>query len=518
MKTFFFIICILFLQNIYTQNLPIRSIFLLHGLNGSATHWNVYKPYLDSLLKNKKGVYTINYNSNIGVNNATQEALKQMNYYKNSQNIAIGQSMGGVVLSEVDRINTNTYFGGFITMGSPNNGGAILNDLKNGSDIPDLIKGITFNNFEYKSNTYNLIKEGCNLGSKATINALAAGANSLTGGNLLLKKWFVTALPVSNAISSIFCEFILPKIILEQKSPFKNATQTANDLSVNSAILSNINNTNTETPKIAIYGHEQSPVHWRVLGNYFYDYPWDLERDKTSDENLVNLINDINNITAITENVLNAAGVVYSGLAISAIWWCLPCIPRFVSTAGLNFYAASTCLDFERWISSSEAKWHQIIGAGGYYTQQRNVPQITADCQAQIDAFFDFYDDKYKNPNLSKINWGNYYNLIQNPSCYSNITTTVYYPINYESDGLFNAGTQRLPEDPSDFEYVFDKSGNYIFIQKNNSHVVNLKADKVNHAEFLNHPEIRKKLIQIFQGQNNVNNFFKNTLNQTYNY
>ena len=54
--------------------------------------------------------------------------------------------------------------------------------------------------------------------------------------------------------------------------------------------------------------------------------------------------------------------------------------------------------------------------------------------------------------------------------------------------------------------------------KKNNSHVVNLKADKVNHAEFLNHPEIRKKLIQIFQGQNNVNNFFKNTLNQTYNY
>ena len=53
-----------------------------------------------------------------------------MNYYKNSQNIAIGQSMGGGCISEVDRINTNTYFGGFITMGSPNNGGAILNDLK----------------------------------------------------------------------------------------------------------------------------------------------------------------------------------------------------------------------------------------------------------------------------------------------------------------------------------------------------------------------------------------------------
>ena len=79
------------------------------------------------------------------------------------------------------------------------------------------------------------------------------------------------------------------------------------------------------------------------------------------------------------------------------------------------------------------------------------------------------------------------------------------FPINYQSDGLFSAGAQRLKEDINDFNY----DGN----QKRNSHVVNLPADGANHAELLNHPSVTTWFYNIFIGNTPASNFFKNHIN-----
>jgi hypothetical protein len=64
------------------------------------------------------------------------------------------------------------------------------------------------------------------------------------------------------------------------------------------------------------------------------------------------------------------------------------------------------------------------------------------------------------------------------------VVSTVSFPINNESDGLFNAGTQRIPTDP------FDQS-----------HVVNLRVDGVNHREFYNHRNMTQLFNDIFSGR-----------------
>ena len=81
--------------------------------------------------------------------------------------------------------------------------------------------------------------------------------------------------------------------------------------------------------------------------------------------------------------------------------------------------------------------------------------------------------------------------LLADPNCFETISTVVSLPINYESDGMFNAGTQRIPLDPDD-----------------NTHVVNREVRGVNHREFFNHPSMTQEFRTIFAGNSGANPFF----------
>ncbi|MCX8481898.1 MAG: hypothetical protein ORN58_08270, partial [Sediminibacterium sp.] len=72
------------------------------------------------------------------------------------------------------------------------------------------------------------------------------------------------------------------------------------------------------------------------------------------------------------------------------------------------------------------------------------------------------------------------------PYSYQEVLTDVRLPINYQSDGLFNAGSQRLPYDAS------------------NLNVVNVKVEGVNHAEFYNHPNVTNFFYNTFRGEQDI--------------
>jgi hypothetical protein len=67
----------------------------------------------------------------------------------------------------------------------------------------------------------------------------------------------------------------------------------------------------------------------------------------------------------------------------------------------------------------------------------------------------------------------------------------ILFPINNQSDGLFNAGAARIPEDPNRVD-----------------HVVNLEVKKANHQELLNHRNMTQMLKDIFHGNTPANPFF----------
>ena len=111
-----------------------RTIYFTHGYgDDNIRPWRIYTPFINQLPGRPTTIPTP-YISDLGVGSAVSQVNNQMNFSanSNSNNIAIGQSMGGIVLRESDRLNPRRRFGGLITLGSPNRGGAVINAMQNG--------------------------------------------------------------------------------------------------------------------------------------------------------------------------------------------------------------------------------------------------------------------------------------------------------------------------------------------------------------------------------------------------
>ena len=71
-----------------------------------------------------------------GIDNATNRVISDVSSSigANTQNIAIGHSMGGLMIRNVERLpGGNGMFGGIITINSPNYGAPIANSISDGS-------------------------------------------------------------------------------------------------------------------------------------------------------------------------------------------------------------------------------------------------------------------------------------------------------------------------------------------------------------------------------------------------
>jgi pimeloyl-ACP methyl ester carboxylesterase len=131
-----------------------RNVVWVHGWEGSADSWNVYNNLFSNSLNMKS--YRVEYTGKnwiSGINtyaNSLEEAadiaqqqLTGQSYPNSSNNIFIAHSAGGLVTRQIDKSrNSDAYFGGFVTFGTPHKGALIADAAASGKVSPWLHDGI----------------------------------------------------------------------------------------------------------------------------------------------------------------------------------------------------------------------------------------------------------------------------------------------------------------------------------------------------------------------------------------
>jgi pimeloyl-ACP methyl ester carboxylesterase len=211
-----------------------RNVVWVHGMGGDQSAWEYYETAFTR--ERQMNGHRNKYETRYGIDYAAGEVISDVSTSvgSNSQNIAIGHSMGGLMVRDVERLpGGNGMFGGLITVNSPNYGAPIANSISDGS-----LDGI--------------ISDAC---------------NKLTAGPL--NQGFPIPWVIMGSVTNDVLCHILSNIDIIQDIAGSSTTRT--DLSVGSAAISRINSFPTTTPRISIWSYEDSPVHWRLASSFDTD-------------------------------------------------------------------------------------------------------------------------------------------------------------------------------------------------------------------------------------------------------
>jgi pimeloyl-ACP methyl ester carboxylesterase len=211
-----------------TQN---RRVNFLHGLNGSNGSWNPFATFLRDQDNRRMNITNPSFTSDGGLGAIASDASGQS--VLNPDAIAICHSMGGVIARRIDRAATspNQTFGGIITVGSPMDGAPVANSVVNGD------AGRAIGDAFY---------------------AISRGPLASLGFANFTVQFF------GNSVGAFFLPEWLDRTI--GPSAFGNDAATLNDLKVGGSGIESDKNANpTNTPKISIWGNEDSPTHWNII-------------------------------------------------------------------------------------------------------------------------------------------------------------------------------------------------------------------------------------------------------------
>jgi pimeloyl-ACP methyl ester carboxylesterase len=207
-----------------------RNVLFLHGLNGDNTDWQPFVSRFSTFGSDARRMNSFNqsYTSTGGLSNITSSVSTSGS---GVSSIAICHSMGGVVARRLDKNSNGSLVGGIVTVGSPLDGAPIANALTDGRATYAV------------SNAVSLMSRGP-LATLGFISPLITfTGNSL--GALYLPDLVNVALNVNRF----------------------GGSATVNDLKVGgSGIEQDKASTPTSTPKISIWGNEESPIHWNIFG------------------------------------------------------------------------------------------------------------------------------------------------------------------------------------------------------------------------------------------------------------
>ncbi|MBO0930506.1 alpha/beta hydrolase [Fibrella aquatilis] len=387
-----------------------RGAVWVHGLGSDANEWAQWA----NLFTAERQLNTLSrgsFTSENGVANMAGQV--RGSYTANEQSIYFGHSLGGVVGRQIDATDGNT-FGAIITAGSAHDGARIANAAGNGELV-------------------NAVSDG--------IDALASGPGGDPTLNLLTGGLF----NVAGIVVSVAANYLKQPAQVYLNNNFLN--QTAQDLSEGSGYLNGgPRTTQTNTPKLLIYGNEESPVHWRIASEAAFN-----------DERMADWAN-----TAF--DIYSAAMWTNYGLAaaVGAVTFGLGAIP-FVASAirwsrGMN------------WVRyDSERVWNYLIGAG--------IPATFTVCQQNINwgSF-----GQCMNAVGQGATYDDYIRCQQQnsyQSCY-----TYYASTNGQSDGFIKAPSQ------SGFNSAWA------------SNAIRVEAQGVNHLQMKKHPRMRDIYNQAFDG------------------
>jgi len=290
-----------------------RNVAWVHGLDGNASSWQHYNQIFDNE-RNLNSLRTT-YNTENGITNSSNQVINSMNTRygnnangaNNSQNLGIGHSMGGLMLRDADRITANgtKKFGGYITFTSPNYGAPISNSLIDGS-------------------VENAAENACN--------KLADGP----AAQLFSLPWGI----VSNLATNVLCDKFIDNDLVQglQGTPVTN-----NDLRVGSQTINDINDYNTNLPRISIWAEENSPVHWRMISSNLYG-------------NNTKFVNTVNTARGVYNGfyIYNTSLAVVTG--VFGFW-----NPFAWGLTATYTYRATQWKKGRNWIDDSENIWSSLI-------------------------------------------------------------------------------------------------------------------------------------------------------------
>ena len=310
-----------------------RNIVWVHGLGGSQASWQHY----DDLFDNERKINSIRgtHNTENGiVSGAITHSTSVQNFVdtqlgseaQNPQNLAVGHSMGGLMIREIDRTtsSSNRRFGGLITVNSPNEGAYVSNSVLN---------GVAATQASY------------------ACSQLTAGPNASGFTKILFDNIDTDDMCVIQDASFVY-NFI--------------PENSVDDLAEESQEINDLNSYSNSIPKIAIWSHENSPVHWRLLSTMINDNP-----------NLTTNPSINNKIAAISQpndywllSVVNISKIVYSTMETlyNVIGnFCMSIPFRWFAycraEAVTNYYKASQWKKGRLWLHNSESIWSTLIGA-----------------------------------------------------------------------------------------------------------------------------------------------------------
>ena len=230
-KVIIFLMLFLFALPKITAFAQNRNVYWVHGLGGNETAWEYYA----NIFTSERKINSIRQNYGPTTDGLAPAAARLRNSVTNtnSTNLAIGHSMGGVMIREVDRMpiannpNAAKKFGGYITVASPNNGAPVSANLLNG----------------------NVAKA-----AQKAVEDMMAGPTS--------DPLMILPLIVGGVYVHLFVPFDINLDFLSQT--------TNNDLKEGSKAMNDINDFTQYTPvphRISIIAEETSPVHWRMISS-----------------------------------------------------------------------------------------------------------------------------------------------------------------------------------------------------------------------------------------------------------
>ncbi len=230
----------------------------------------------------------------------------------NANTILVGHSMGGVAAAEADE-----GVRGIITFGSPIDGAHIADAVANGA---------------VGRETSYAIRE------------MIAGPASQFFAN------FIVAIIVNQSISGGLMGRLIENMITNIITASHN-NDSFRDLKTNSAYM-NSKSFLTATPKISVWGNENSPAHYRLASSA-----------KSNGANDTEIVNVVSQVTGVYQGFQTRNHIAGAAAIVGGFW-----NPWAWGVAALKFYRASQWRRGKDYLNGSEASYKWLVGAYRYET------------------------------------------------------------------------------------------------------------------------------------------------------
>ncbi len=350
----------------------------VHGLNADAEFW-ASEQALFIAERRIVGGTNNGYNNNAGVGAFANNVQNATNTGGNS--LAIGHSMGGLAVREVIRQNSAAYQG-IILCGAPLRGARIMNSFQNGS-----------------------VDEAIENGGWQVVRGPLA--------HFGIRTYLVGGL-VANAIVPGLREIFDFNYINYNQT---YGAPTVDDLAENSGYMQGINTFSSPTPRVYIWGNENSPVHWRLLAStrrYGNNQNW----EDGEDQQLPNTISTVSDVY-LAFFITNSVAAVAFAIALD---------PLHAAYHGWAAFEWKAGWDYLR--KNSESDWASLIGAESGYVYNVST-YVTNVCS---NEYYYGTCGQYQDPIVRQ--------ACQN-SCFQTVSYTYSFASQSGSDGQVSGASQR---------------------------------------------------------------------------